>query len=258
MRLAALLVVTAALLWVAHAAAEPVPARLVEGTSHGFLTLRSTDGALLASGDQAQVARNGVVTIRLTYRFKDGSIDDATTVFTQRGSLRLLTYHDVQKGPSFPHPIEVQADTRTGRVIVHYTDDDGKAKTDTEQMDLPSDLSNGMMNVVLKNTQPTLLPMTVSYLAATPKPRLIKLHITSAGLEPFAAGGATYKATHYVIKIDLGGIEGAIAPLIGKNPPDSHVWIYSGQAPIFVASETTLFMGGPMWRIAPATIGWPH
>ena len=86
----------------------------------------------------------------------------------------------------------------------------------------------------------------------------VKLHVTSAGLEPFSAGSAPYKATHYVIKIDLGGIEGAIAPLLGKNPPDSQVWIYPGAAPIFVASETTFFVGGPMWRIAPANIGWPR
>jgi hypothetical protein len=257
MRIATFFIAIAALLSSAHPWAEPVPARLVEGTSRGFLTLRSVDGALLATGDQAQVARGGVVTIRLTFRFKDGSVDDSTTVFTQRGTLRLLTYHDVQKGPAFPHPIELTVNARTGQVVVNYTDDHGKPKTETEHMDLPSDLSNGMMNVVLKNAQPKGLPLTLSYLAATPKPRIVKLHVTSPGLEPFSAGGAAYKATHYVIKIDIGGIEGVIAPLIGKNPPDSHVWVYPGDAPIFIASETTLFMGGPMWRIAPANITWP-
>src|SRR5207244_8241999 len=100
----------------ARPSAEPVPAVLIEGTSHGFLTLRSTDGTLLASGDQAQIARGGTLTNRLTFRFKDGSIDDSTTVFTQRGMLRLLTYHDVQKGPTFPKPIEVTADTRSGEI----------------------------------------------------------------------------------------------------------------------------------------------
>src|SRR5256885_15364094 len=111
---------------------------------------------------------------------------------------------------------------RTGQVAVNYTDDHGEPKTETEQMDLPPDLSTGMMNVPLKNARPKGLPRTLSYLAATPKPRIVKLHVTSAGLEPFSASGATYKATHYVIKIDVGGFEGVIAPLIGKNPPDSH------------------------------------
>jgi hypothetical protein len=252
-----LLFATLAIVQTARPSAEPVPARLVEGTSHGFLVLRSVDGMLLAHGDQAQVMRGGILTNHLIFRFTDGSVDDSTTVFTQRGNLRLLTYHDIQKGPIFPHPIELRADTRSGEVVVTYTDDHGVAKTDTSHMELPADLSNGMMNVVLKNAQPKGLPLTLSYLAATPKPRIITLHVTSAGLDRFSAGGAVHKATHYVIKIDLGGVTGVLAPLLGKNPPDSHLWVYPGDAPVFVASETTLFEGGPSWRIEPANIAWP-
>ena len=40
------------------ASAEPVAVRQVEGLVHGFLVLRSPDGAILASGDLIQVARD--------------------------------------------------------------------------------------------------------------------------------------------------------------------------------------------------------
>ena len=32
-------------------------------------------------------------------------------------------------------------------------------------------------------------------------------------------------ATHYVLKVEIGGLAGVVAPLVGKQPPDSHVWI---------------------------------
>ena len=62
-------------------------------------------------------------------------------------------------------------------------------------------------------------------------------------------GGASRKATHYVVKVELGGVAGVIAPLIGKQPADTHVWIMHGDAPAFVKSEGPLAPEGPIWRI---------
>jgi hypothetical protein len=109
--------------------------------------------------------------MHLVFRFKDGSVDEERTVFSQRGDLRLIAYHLVQKGPSFPRPIDMTIDARSGEVVVRYINDHGESKTETEHPDLPPDVSNGMMNTVLKNVKADALPMTVSYVAATPKPR---------------------------------------------------------------------------------------
>jgi hypothetical protein len=57
------------------------------------------------------------------------------------------------------------------------------------------------------------------------------------------------QATHYVVKVDIGGLSGLLAPLLGKQPPDGHVWILGGDAPAFVKSEQQLYFGGPVWRI---------
>jgi hypothetical protein len=61
---------------------------------------------------------------------------------------------------------------------------------------------------------------------------------------------------HYVLKVDIGGLQGVIAPLIGKQPPDSHVWILQGEAPAFVRSEQPFFMGAPLWRIELVSPVW--
>ena len=255
-RIVAVAIVTA-LLRTAGALADPVAVRHIEGTNRGLLALRATDGRPLASGEQTQTVSGDRITIHLVFRFKDGSLSDERTTFSQRGTFRLIRYQLAQKGPSFPRAIDMTIDAASGQVVVHSTDDHGESKTDTEHLELPPDVSNGMMNTVLKNVQPAALPVTVSYVAATPKPRVVKLVIQNGGLAPFSAAGASYKATHYVIKIDIGGIEGLLAPLVGKEPPDSHVWILRGEAPVFVRSETTFYLGGPTWRIEPASIGWP-
>jgi hypothetical protein len=36
---------------------------------------------------------------------------------------------------------------------------------------------------------------------------------------------------------------------VGKQPPDTHVWILGGDAPTFVKFEGPLYSGGPVWRI---------
>ena len=96
----------------------------------------------------------------------------------------------------------------------------------------------------------------MSYVAATPKPRLVRLAISVAGTETFKTGATARKATHYVLKVKIGGIAGWLAPLIGKQPPDVHVWILGGEAPAFVRAEQPLYTGGPVWRIELVSPTW--
>jgi hypothetical protein len=246
-----------ALLWSGSLCAEPVAVRHTEGIVHGFLALRTVDGALVAAGDLIQLARGDRVTSRLLFRFKDGSILDETAVFSQRKTFRLLRDHLVQKGPSFPQPIDVSIECASGQVTVRYTDEHGAQKVEAEHMELPEDLANGMILTLLKNIRADAPPKTLSMVVATPKPRLVKLALSAAGEESFATAGTARKATHYVVKIEIGGLAGLIAPLIGKQPPDSHVWILGGDAPAFVKSEGPMYLGGPVWRIELVSPVWP-
>ena len=212
----------------------------------------------MATGDLIQGARGDRVTSRLVFHFKDGSLSDETGVFSQRGHFRLLSYHLVQKGPAFEQPLDMAIDAPTGHVTVRYKNDHGEEKVEDEQMKLPPDLANGMLITLLKNVRRDALPPSVSLVVATPKPRLVKVIMTVAGTEPFSTAGAARKATHYVLKIDIGGVAGFIAPLVGKQPPDSHVWILDGEAPAFVRSQAPMFMGGPVWQTELVSPVWPR
>ena len=240
------------------ASSEPVVVRHVEGLVHGFVSLRSPEGDVLASGDLIQDARGDRVTSRLVFHFEDGSSHDETAVFSQRGHFQLISYHLVQEGPAFERPLEMMIDCPSGHVTVRYKKEGGQEKVEDEHMDLPADLANGLIPVLLKNLQRDALPSSVSFVAATPKPRLVKLAIAVAGTDPFSIAGSARKATHYVLKVDIGGIAGIFAPLVGKQPPDSHVWILEGEAPAFVRSQAPMFMGGPVWQTDLVSPVWPR
>jgi hypothetical protein len=216
------------------------------------------DGTAIADGDLIQSARAGRVTSRLTFRFKDGSLHDETAVFTQRRHFRLVSSHLVQKGPTFPSPLELSIDATTGRVDVRYGDESGETKVESQRLDLPPDLANGLVLTLLKNVSAGAPPKSLSFVAATPKPRLVKLEIQEAGRERFSTGRAVRRATHYVVKVDIGGLSGLLARVFGKQPPDSHVWILGGDAPAFVKSEQPLYVGGPIWRIELVSPVWPR
>jgi len=239
------------------AKADPVPVRHVGGTIRGLLELRAENGRVIASGDITRVARGDRITSRIVFHFKDGSIDDETTVFSQHRTFQLITDRHIQKGPLFPHPMDVLVDARSGQVTVHSTGKDGKEEVRSEHLDLPPDLANGMIPVIVENLRPTAPPTTLSMVVATPKVRMVKLVIYGVGEDKCFVAGAARKANHYEIKIDLRGIEGVVAPLVGKAPPNLQIWTIGSEAVTFAREQGPLYPEGPMITIKLASPTWP-
>jgi hypothetical protein len=247
------------LVWALHptAQADPVPVSAVAGAIHGFLELRSEDGQVVASGDSFQVVRGNRVTSRTIFHFKDGSLDDETTVSTQRHTIQLISDHHIQKGPSFPHPMDMMVDVQTGQVTVRTLGKNGKEEVKTDHLDLPPDLANGLVPVVLQNLTSNAPVTTLSMVVATPKPRLVKLLISNVGEEKCFVAGTSRKAIHYDIKIDLGGVAGVVAPIIGKAPPNIQIWTIGGYATTFARERGPLYAEGPVMTIQLASPTWP-
>jgi hypothetical protein len=237
--------------------AQPVAVRQMEGEVHGFLVLRTLDGDIIADGDSTQVTHGREVTNRMVFHFKDGSLQDETVVFSQSGHFHLLTDRLVQKGPAFKHPMDVSINGSTGLVTVVYRDDSGKDKTETARLKLAPDLANGMVPILLKNLAPGAQSAMASMVVATPKPLLIKLAIHAEGEDSFSTGNTSREATRYVIKVEIGGVRGVLAPLVGKQPPDTRVWMLGGSCPTFLKAEGPSSEGGPMWRTELVSAAWP-
>lgn len=228
-----------------------------EGELHGFLALSTLQGKAVAAGDLSQIANGDRVSARLVFHFKDGSLSDETTEFTQRGHFRLISDHLIQRGPSFPAPMDMMIDVASGFVTIRHADPHGRQQTIRKRMQVPDDLANGLILTLLKNVDPKGPPTTVSMIAATPEPRLIHLTLTPSAVTPFSTAGAARTAREFVVHVDLGGLTGIVAHLLGKQPPDSRVWILEGDAPAFVKSEQPLYAGGPLWRIELVSPRWP-
>ena len=228
------------------AAAEQVQVRHPEGTLHGYLSLRSEEGTMLGAGDLIQTVRGAVVTAHMVFHFKDGSLDDETTVFSQRGKFQMISDHHIQKGPFFEHPIDMTIDARKGQVTVHTADKDGKDSVSTDHMKLDADVVSGLMIIPIVKNLTADAGADTQMVVATPKPRLVKLVFSPDGEDPFSLAGVERKALHYQIKFDLGGVAGFIAPMIGKQPPNIEVWVEGGEVPAFVKEEGPLAADGPV------------
>ncbi len=237
------------LLFSSHLLADPVAVKYKEGSVHGYLAIRSLDGKLLGAGDLVQTIHGDRLTARLTYRFQDGSIDDDTAVFSQTGVFRLISDHHIQKGPFFSKPVDIMIQVATGQVTVRYKDKDSDPeKVEITHLDLPPDLANGILINALKNISPGTAETQLSYVVASPKPRLITISIMPEGEDTFRSAGLRNKAIRFNLHLKLGGFAGLIAPAIGKAPPDAKAWISTGQVPAFVRSQQPLFLNGPVLR----------
>lgn len=226
-------------------AADPVPVRRTQGTFHGFLVLKTLEGNTIATGDLVQFAHGDRVTSRLTFRFRDGSLDDETTVYTQRKVFQLISDRHIQRGPSFLKSLDMFIDAGTGQITSH----DKNGKTIQDHLDLAPDLANGLPLILLLNLDPAAPPTRLSMIAPTEKPRLVHLLLAGEGEDSLIIGGLRHKATSFRIKIELGGVTGIVAPIVGKQPSDIHVWILGGEAPAFVKEEGQFYEGGPIWRV---------
>jgi hypothetical protein len=247
--------------------AAPVRVLHTEGEVHGFLLLRTPQGKTIAVGDMTQTIHNKVLTNHLEFHFTDGSVHDEIAVYTQQGNFRLLSYRLVEKGPSFEHPVEMQVNATTGQVTVHEfkvgkdkdgKDKDGKDKdkVSTHHLDLPDNLANGLIPIIVKNVPSSASELSVSMVAATPKPRVVTFTLTPRGMDSFSVGGTEHKAKHYIGKIKIGGVAGVVAPLIGKQPPDTDLWITSGDAPTFLKSKGPVSADSPVWEIQLTSPEW--
>lgn len=230
--------------------ADPVKVHYLEGVTLGFLVLENKSGETLAYGELNQVAsgKDGVVTADLRFRFKDGSSYQETTKFTQHDEFHLVSNHVVQKGPAFKQNSDVMIEASSGTVTVK-TFANGKEHEDSKHLDLPPDVSNGLILTLAKNLDSAASDTAVTMVAPSTSPRLLKLIITTGTPTTMGVGLMQHKATHYIVKFKIGGIAGVVAPLVGKQPPDMHIWVVKNEAPTFVQSEGPLYEGGPVWRI---------
>jgi hypothetical protein len=231
--------------------AVPVPVRFPEGITHGHLAVHSATGETVGHGEIVQIVKGGdLVESRLIFRFKDGSLHDEYVVFSQQRVFTLMSYHLIQQGPSFPEQLDASIDRETAEYKVRIVGTEGKELVRTGRFDLPQDVYNGMLIMVLKNLEPGA-DTTVNILSFTPEPEVFKLRLIIAGKHSIQIGGNVSHVTRYAFKPQMGMIKKVIGTAIGKLPANFHYdcWILDHDVPGFVQFEGPLQLMGPIMRI---------
>jgi hypothetical protein len=226
--------------------AEQVPVKHIQLPRHEFMEARSETGEIVARAEFTETVQGDEVTMRLTYRFVDGSIDDETTTYRQQGTFRLVRNQHIQKGPFFAKPVDFTVEASTGMATSRTTDKNGKIHIESEHIDLPDDLANGFVGTLLLNVPPNTMPFRVGILAPVFGGRLIRILISPEGEQPFRKAGQILKATVFRIHPELGGILGWLATLLGLQPKDVMVWVLEGEQPAVVRVVGQLGGYGPV------------
>ena len=236
---------------------QPMAVHRAQGTGHAFLVLRAESGSPLGYGEYLQLVHGDRVNSRMTYHFLDGSIDDETTIFSQHARFHLIRDHHVQRGPFFSKASDFTVE-EGGNVTLRTIDGDGKEKVETNHIELPEEVSNGITGTLLLNASPKAGPFKLGLVAPTGKGRLIQLSVSVESEQPFSpVKGVRRKATVFRIHPELGGVAGVVAPVLRKQPKDVFVWILEGDVPGLVREVGQLEEGGPIVSVEPAGAFYP-
>ncbi len=257
MKRRSILAAVSVLLCATAVGAGPVNVRLPEGNARGFLVVRSSEGEVIGHGELRQIPAQGSIESRLSLHFKDGSHREETVTFSQNKVFRLESFRLVERGPSFP-TTELSFDRKTGQYKARTQEKKGdEERTAAGQLEMPADLYNGMALVLLKNL-PEGERASGQVAVFTPKPRLIKMDLGPEGEDKIRFGASALQVRRYLVKLEVGGLTGVVASLIGKDPPDSRYWLVTGDVPAFARFEGAMFLNGPRWRIEMTTPEWPR
>ncbi len=241
---------------IAQLPAQSVGPRHVEGRMRGFVTVRTAEGRQIGYGSMTQSVHAGRITYRMTYRFRDGSVDEESSVFSAR-SFALISDRHIQHGLLFPHPLDLTTNAQ-GDTTNRTLDSDGKAKLESSHKDLPEGTAVvGMMCTLMANLDPGTQSLKLPALSPTAKPRLFRFAITPEQHASFRIAGSRQAASVFRLKTDLGGIAGVVAPILDKQPDDIFVWVLEGDSPAVVRAIGQLSEGGPLLDIQLAGATFP-
>jgi hypothetical protein len=243
--------------WAAPLSAAPVRVQYPEGPAHGYVVLSDLNGKALAHGELTQLLERRAIVSRLVFRFDDGSIYDEVIRFSQDRTFRLLSYHLVQKGPSFTESSDIRFDDAGHYKARVRSSPDKKEEEATGTIALPNDVSNGMTSMLLRNLRHGE-SATMRILAFDPKPRILELHLKPDGTTSYWVGRQQATATRYRVEPEVTGVTGVFATIVGKQPSSRYMWLAEGKPPMMIRFEGPLGSDGPVWRVELSAPRWEN
>jgi len=224
--MAALLVVESAL---------PVALTELSGASHGYPALRDLNGKKLADGEFMQWVQDDKVHVRIIYRFKGNRRIEENAVLRQQPDVRQEEWswretEDKQLvrefGVNFTSGTAT-AQKRENNELKHWDE-----KIDVE----PGKTFAGFgFTLAIQNLRKRLLggeQIELKAVGFRPKPQVVTVQISHAGVNRMQMSGRTLKGDHFVVHPEVP----AIAKLFIRVP-DTQIWLTNPAPPGFLRWE---------------------
>lgn len=194
-----------------------------EGSSHGFPILRDLQGKKLADGEFLQWVEGGRLHIRNSYDFGNGHRVEEVATFQQSPTViqETLYWREFLAG-ILQRQFEV--DLRSGRAAAQKREEE-EMKQWSENLKIePGRAFAGVgFTIAIKSVRERLRngeKVELQAIGFTPKPRLVSVEISYAGLDEVMMSGRTIRADRFVIHPQIPKIARLVV-----EAPDTRIWL---------------------------------
>jgi hypothetical protein len=215
----------------------PVPVRHALGTLHGFPSMSSAEGRVIADGELTQEVKGHRVMVHARWRFADGLVAEERDELRAGETLSQERFSWVEtRGGQELRRFEV--DFSSGEAAATTLDGKGQPKREHARLDLPRDGAFAGYGVALAASQLGLPPgarAELTLVAFTPGPRAVRLEVRREGEEAIPVAGRHVPCDRYTLHPVLP------FPLrLVVHPKDAHLWFTRAAPPGLVRAEQGL------------------
>jgi len=203
--------------------ARPVELTSLSGAAHGYPAYRDSNGKMLAEGEFMQWVQDDRLHVKLTYKFKNGGHIEEKAVFRQEPELiqEEWSWRESKDGQvAREFSVNFASKTATAQKREKNEPKHWEEKLEVE----PGKTFAGFgFTLALQNLRKRLLAgerIELKAVGFAPKPQLVKVQISHAGVDKIEMSERTLKGDHFVIHPDLP----AVAKLF-VHVPDTHIWL---------------------------------
>lgn len=203
--------------------ARPVELTSLSGLAHGYPGYRDANGKMLAEGEFLQWVEDDRLHVKLTYRFKNDAHIEEKAVFRQERELvqEEWSWRESKDG-QIAREFDVNFASKTATARKR---ENNELKHWEEKLEIePGKTYAGFgFTLALQNLRKRLLSgerIELKAVGFAPKPQVVTVQISHAGVDRMEMSGRTLKGDHFVIHPDLP----AIAKLFVRVP-DTHIWL---------------------------------
>ena len=169
---------------------------------------------------------------------------DERTTYSQRGVFRLEAYHLTQSGPSFPGA-DVAFDRKSWPLPGEDAREGRRARGDGERRVRDAAGSRQRPDAPLAQEHAARGTGHRPAGGVHAEAALSRMELHQEGEDRIVFAGDPKQAARHLVDLEIGGVTGVVASVIGKNPPDLRYWLALGDIPAFVRFQGAMFLERP-------------